>query len=105
MAGLGNINTIANINHNADSVSPSIPGPSKAFTEQIISPSKQQQFQNSEIPMEVEETNDKQCSGSGVDVDSGIENMEVEESVRKDIKPRSRVSAHTYSVRGTICII
>lgn len=56
------------------------------------SPSIQQQLQSVEIPMEVEESSDKQCNTFGVDVDSGIENMEVEESDRKDSIPRSRVS-------------
>lgn len=42
-------------------------------------------------PMEVEDNCEKQCNSSGVDVDSGIENMEVEESDRKDHVPRSRV--------------
>ncbi|CAK9828567.1 Ubiquitin conjugation factor E4 B [Anthophora retusa] len=98
LAGLDCINSTANSNHNAGSVSPSIPGPSKAFTEQIISPSKQQQFRNHEVSMEIEEINDKQCSSSGVDVDSGIENMEVEESDRKDPKPRSRTTSSSTEV-------
>ena len=42
--------------------------------------------------MDVEENSDKQSSTFSVDVDSGIENMEVEESDRKDGPPRSRVS-------------
>lgn len=46
--------------------------------------------------MEVEESSDKQCNNSGIDVDSGIENMEVEESDRKDSIPRSRVSFFLY---------
>lgn len=93
LAGLDNISSTTAVNHNAGPVSPNTPGPSKAFTGQIISPSKQQQLQNqAEMPMEVEESNEKQCNTSGVDVDSGIENMEVEESDRKDSKSRSRVS-------------
>lgn len=98
LAGLDSINSGTNSNHSSGPVSPSTPGPSKAFTEQIISPSKQQQFQNSDIPMEVEENSDKQCSSSGVDVDSGIENMEVEESDRKDLKSRSRTTSSSTEI-------
>lgn len=43
--------------------------------------------------MEVEDSSEKQCNTSGVDVDSGIENMEVEESDRKELAPRSRVGS------------
>ncbi|KZC14831.1 Ubiquitin conjugation factor E4 B [Dufourea novaeangliae] len=99
LAGLDNISSATTSNHNASPVSPSTPGPSKAFTGQMISPSKQQQFPNPEVAMEVEESNDKQCT-SGVDVDSGIENMEVEESDRKDTKSRSRTTSS--STEGTI---
>ncbi|XP_058788728.1 ubiquitin conjugation factor E4 B [Phymastichus coffea] len=52
--------------------------------------SVQQQFAEKEAPMEVEENCEKQLTSSGVDVDSGIENMEVEDSDRKDVTPRSR---------------
>lgn len=105
LAGLDNISSATTSNHNTGPISPSTPGPSRAFTGQIISPSKQQQFQNPEMPMEVEESNDKQCT-SGVDVDSGIENMEVEESDRKDSKSRSRVSIiHNFMDRDTLIVI
>ncbi|XP_076166948.1 ubiquitination factor E4B [Ptiloglossa arizonensis] len=97
LAGLDNISSATTSNHNTGPISPSTPGPSRAFTGQIISPSKQQQFQNPEMPMEVEESNDKQCT-SGVDVDSGIENMEVEESDRKDSKSRSRTTSSSTEV-------
>lgn len=94
LAGLDSFSSTVNSNHNNDPVSPNTPGPSKTFTEQIISPLKQQQFQNPGVPMEIEESNNKQCSSSGVDIDSGIENMEVEEPDRKELKPRSRVSTY-----------
>lgn len=41
--------------------------------------------------METDDNNEKQFNNSGIDVDSGIENMEVEESDRKDNSRRSRV--------------
>ncbi|XP_076223134.1 ubiquitination factor E4B isoform X2 [Nomia melanderi] len=97
LVGLDNICSATTSNHNADPISPSTPGPSKAFTGQMISPSNQQQFQNAEVAMEVEENNDKQ-SVSGVDVDSGIENMEVEESDRRDTKSRSRTTSSSTEV-------
>lgn len=98
LAGLDSFSSTINTNHNNDPVSPNTPGPSKTFTEQIISPLKQQQFQNPEVPMEIEESNNKQCSSSEsrVDIDSGFENMEVEECDRKELKPRSRVSVCMY---------
>lgn len=92
LAGLDTSNVPTNSTNSTIPISPSTPGPSKLFAEQIISPSIQQQFQNTETPMETEENNDKQCQISAVDVDSGIENMEVEESGRKDSIPGSRVS-------------
>ena len=98
LAGLDSISSTTTLAHNAGPVSPNIPGPSKAFAGQIISPSKQQQLQNPEMPMEVEESNEKQCNTSGVDVDSGIENMEVEESDRKDSKSRSRTTSSSTEV-------
>lgn len=45
-------------------------------------------------PMEVEDGSCEKQFNSGVDVDSGIENMEVEDLDRKDITPRSRVSVN-----------
>lgn len=104
LAGLDNICSATTSNHNVDPISPSTPGPSKAFAGQMISPSNQQQFQNPEVAMEVEENNDKQ-SVSGLDVDSGIENMEVEESDRRDTKSRSRVSIlYNFTTRIVITI-
>lgn len=45
--------------------------------------------------MEVEDNCEKQCNNSsGVDVDSGVENMEVEDLDRKELLPRSRVSIY-----------
>ncbi|XP_068966391.1 ubiquitin conjugation factor E4 B [Bombus flavifrons] len=98
LAGLDSFSSTVNSNHNNDPVSPNTPGPSKTFTEQIISPLKQQQFQNPGVPMEIEESNNKQCSSSGVDIDSGIENMEVEEPDRKELKPRSRTTSSSTEV-------
>jgi len=98
LAGLNTNNTTAGSSTTTSS-SPSTPGPSKAFTGSMISPSNQQQ--RVDIPMEVEESSDKQCNSSGIDVDSGIENMEVDESDRKDSIPRSRVSF--YEKRRKIC--
>lgn len=91
LAGLNTNNAAASSSNTTAPISPSTPGPSKAFAEPMISPSIPQQLQRAEIPMEVEES-DKQCNTSGLDVDSGIETMEVEESDRKDSIPRSRVS-------------
>ena len=55
-------------------------------------PPPARQLHDNEAPMEVEDSIcDKQFNSSGVDVDSGIENMEVEDSDRKEIPPRSRV--------------
>lgn len=83
--------------------SPSTPGPSAASIGfGVISAAQSQQLQSqpqpvdqqsmqSDTPMDTEENNEKQCNNSGIDVDSGIENMEVEESDRKDATPRSRV--------------
>lgn len=92
LAGLNTSNAAASSSNTTAPISPSTPGPSKAFAEPMISPSIPQQLQRAEIPMEVEESSDKQCNTSGLDVDSGIETMEVEESDRKDSIPRSRVS-------------
>ncbi|XP_033342971.1 ubiquitination factor E4B isoform X1 [Megalopta genalis] len=97
LAGLDNISSATTSNHNTGPVSPSTPGPSKAFTGQMISPSNRQQFQNPEVAMEVEDNFYKQCV-SGVDVDSGIENMEVEESDRRDTKSRSRTTSSSTEV-------
>lgn len=98
LVGLDNNCSTTNSSNNTGTISPSTPGPSKAFAGSIMSPAIQQQFHNQEIPMEVEETSDKQCNTSGVDVDSGIENMEVEESDRKEQVPRSRVSIYYIEV-------
>lgn len=91
LGGLNTNNVPASSTNTTVLTSPSTPGPSKMFAGQI-SLSIQQQFQHAEIPMEVDENGDKQCNTSGIDVDSGIETMEVEESDRKDSTPRSRVS-------------
>lgn len=94
LAGLNTSNTAANSTNTTAPISPNTSGPSTAFAGSI-SPSTQQQFQHADVPMEVEESSDKQCNTSAIDVDSGIENMEVEESDRKD-SPRSRVSLILY---------
>lgn len=79
--------------------SPSTPGPSSASTVFPITtlnqtPPTPQQPQNDQldVAMDTEETSEKQCNSSGIDVDSGIENMEVEESDRKENASRSRVN-------------
>lgn len=90
LAGLNTNNAAATSSNTTAPISPSTPGPSKTFVEPMIPASIQQQ--RSDIPMEVEESSDKQYNTSGLDVDSGIETMEVEESDRKDSVPRSRVS-------------
>ncbi|XP_046824698.1 ubiquitin conjugation factor E4 B [Vespa velutina] len=98
LVGLDNNCSTTNSSNNTSAISPSTPGPSKAFAGSIMSPAIQQQFHNQEIPMEVEETSEKQCNTSGVDVDSGIENMEVEESDRKEQVPRSRTTSSSTEV-------
>lgn len=90
LAGLSTNNVAATSASTTAPISPSTPGPSKTFVEPMMPPSIQQQ--RTDIPMEVEESSDKQCNTFGLDVDSGIETMEVEESDRKDSIPRSRVS-------------
>ncbi|XP_015606835.1 ubiquitin conjugation factor E4 B [Cephus cinctus] len=76
---------------------PSTPGPSNILTGSIMSPPIQQP--QASAPMEVEQpdNSEKQCNTSGVDVDSGIENMEVEESDRKD-PVRSRTTSSSTEV-------
>lgn len=92
LAGLNTNNAPAGSSNTTAPISPSTPGPSKVFAESI-SPSIQQQSQRADVLMEVEESSDKQSLTSGIDVDSGIENMEVEESDRKySFVTRSRVS-------------
>ncbi|KAG7198729.1 hypothetical protein KM043_001720 [Ampulex compressa] len=98
LAGLDTSSSATSSSNSAGPVSPSTPGPSKSYGPQAISPSIQQNFQSPEIPMEVEESSDKQYSISGLDVDSGIENMEVEESDRKDAVPRSRTTSSSTEV-------
>ncbi|XP_014216828.1 ubiquitin conjugation factor E4 B [Copidosoma floridanum] len=55
------------------------------------------QLPEKETPMEVEDSSEKQCNSSGVDVDSGIENMEVDDSDRREIPPRSRTTSSSSS--------
>lgn len=100
LAGLNTNITVAGSSTTTAPISPSTPGPSKAFAGSMISPSIQQQLQRVDVPMEVEESSDKQCNSSGIDVDSGIENMEVDESDRKDSIPRSRVSFYIDKLRA-----
>lgn len=94
LEGLNNSNAAASSSNAIAPTSPSTLEPSKAFAESI-SPSIQQQLQCVDVPMEVDESNDKQCNIIEVD-NSGIENMEVDESDRKDLIPRSRVSSFTH---------
>lgn len=92
LEGLNNSTAAASSSNTIVPTSPSTPEPSKAFAGSI-SPSIQQQLQHAELPMEVEECNDKQCNITEMD-NSGIENMEVDED-RKDTISRSRVSNFT----------
>ena len=72
-----------------------LPGPSNVQTPATVATPTQPTetpLQDNEAAMEVDDSCEKQCNSSGVDVDSGIENMEVEDSDRKEITPRSRVS-------------
>jgi len=94
LEGFNNNNATASSSNAIASTSPNTSESSKAFAESI-SPSIQQQLQRTEIPMEVEESNDKQCNIITEITNSGIENMEVDESDRKDLIPRSRVSIFT----------
>ena len=89
LEGFNNNNATASSSNAIAPTSPSTSELSKAFPGSI-SPSIQQ-LQRAEIPMEVEESNDKQCNITEMD-NSGIESMEVDESDRKDSIPRSRVS-------------
>ncbi|XP_066601539.1 ubiquitin conjugation factor E4 B [Prorops nasuta] len=98
LAGLDMATSPATItSNNASPATPNTPGPSK------VSPGSnthtvQPEFQHPEAPMEVEENSDKQCNTSGVDVDSGIENMEVEETDKKEPLPRSRTTSTSIEV-------
>lgn len=92
LEGLNNSTAAASSSNAIVPTSPSTPESPKAFAGSI-SPSIQQQLQHAELPMEVEECNDKQCNITEMD-NSGIENMEVDED-RKDSISRSRVSNFT----------
>ncbi|KAL0120658.1 hypothetical protein PUN28_008383 [Cardiocondyla obscurior] len=96
LEGLNNSNAAASSSNAIAPTSPSTPELSKAFAESI-SPSITQQLQRVEVPMEVEESNDKQCNITEIN-NSGIENMDVEESDRKDSIPRSRTASSTIEV-------
>jgi len=98
LEGLNNSNAAASSSNAIVPTSPNSPEPSKAFAESI-SPSIQQQLQRAEVPMEIEESNDKQCNITGID-NSGIESMEVDESDRKDSISRSRVSSFTMKEKN-----
>ncbi|KAK0083631.1 hypothetical protein PV325_008472 [Microctonus aethiopoides] len=88
--------------------SPSTSGPSSALSgfgtvpttqnqPHQLQPSQQKSNQ-SDTPMDTEESSEKQSNNSGIDVDSGIENMEVEEPDRKDVAPRSRTTSSSTEV-------
>jgi len=102
LEGFNNNNATASSSNAIASTSPNTSESSKAFGS--ISPSIQQQLQRTEIPMEVEESNDKQCNIITEITNSGIENMEVDESDRKDLIPRSRVSIFTMLKKRNITI-
>lgn len=98
LAGLDTSGSLMNSNSGTGSVSPSTPGPSRMSPGPAMSPPIQQQLQHPEASMEIEDNSDKQCNTSGVDVDSGIENMEVEESDRKEPTSRSRTTSSSTEV-------
>lgn len=103
LEGLNNSNAAASSSNAIAPTSPNSPEPSKAFAESI-SPSIQQQLQRTEVPMEIEESNDKQCNITEID-NSGIESMEVDESDRKDSISRSRVSSFTMKEKNNRCTL
>ncbi|XP_043267135.1 ubiquitin conjugation factor E4 B [Venturia canescens] len=78
------------------------PGPSKPtpLQQQVGSSTSAtiEHIAQPEVAMDVEENSDKQCNTFGVDVDSGIENMEVEETDRKDPAPRSRTTSSSTEI-------
>ena len=92
LAGLTTNNAGPSLNSTSVPTSPDTPGPSNISPSSVIPPPSLQQPQNQQVSMDVEENSEKHCNTSGIDVDSGIENMEVEESDRKEATPRSRVS-------------
>lgn len=93
LEGLNNSTAVASSSNAIAPTSPSTSESTKAFAGSISS-SIQQQLQRTEVPMEIEESTDKQCSITEMDT-TGIENMEVDESDRKDLIPRSHVSSFT----------
>ncbi|XP_046429762.1 ubiquitin conjugation factor E4 B [Neodiprion fabricii] len=97
LAGLETSISTNSSNSGTGSISPGTPGPSRSSSGPIMSPPTQQ-LQHPEHPMEVEDSSEKQCNTSGVDVDSGIENMEVEESDRRELAPRSRTTSSSTEV-------
>ncbi|XP_034945689.1 ubiquitin conjugation factor E4 B [Chelonus insularis] len=111
LAGLDTSTPVINSSVTNGIESPSTPGPSTVSSDMlspiqqpsIQSPQSQLQQQQSsdfqqEVPMDCEDNSEKQCNSSGIDVDSGIENMEVEESDRKDMPPRSRTTSSSIDV-------
>lgn len=97
LEGLNNSTATASSSNTIVPTSPSTPEPSKAFAGSI-SPSIQQ-LQHAEVPMEVEyQCNDKLCNITEM-ANSAIENMEVDESDRKDSISRSRVSSFIMKKR------
>ncbi|XP_015113341.1 ubiquitin conjugation factor E4 B [Diachasma alloeum] len=102
LARLAGLETSATANTNGGNClsSPSTPGPSKTPGLASVSPVQQSESHNlnNDMPMETEESSEKQLNNSGIDVDSGIENMEVEESDRKDTASRSRTTSSSIEV-------
>ncbi|OXU26331.1 hypothetical protein TSAR_003121 [Trichomalopsis sarcophagae] len=74
----------------APAVAPSRPPVSRSPS---LEPTQIQLLTDKEAAMEVEDSSCEKQFNSGVDVDSGIENMEVEDSDRKDVTPRSRTTS------------
>ncbi|XP_043469327.1 ubiquitin conjugation factor E4 B [Leptopilina heterotoma] len=94
LASLGSNNASPSTNSTSVPTSPDTPGPSNISPNSAAPLLPQQQ----QVTMDVEENSEKQCSTSGIDVDSGIENMEVEESDRKEATPRSRTTSSSTEV-------
>ncbi|XP_074108795.1 ubiquitination factor E4B [Cotesia typhae] len=84
--------------------SPSTPGPSTGpdlpatpgLLQQQSPP--QESSNDTDVPMDFEENSEKQTNNISIDVDSGIENMEVEEQDRKDHTSRSRTTSSSADV-------
>ncbi|XP_057335851.1 ubiquitin conjugation factor E4 B [Microplitis mediator] len=80
------------------STCPDLPTPSLQQQQSPTQPQVNESSSEQEVPMDFEETNEKQSNNISIDVDSGIENMEVEEQDRKDHTSRSRTTSSSADV-------